>query len=388
MDLALALAERDRRRPRRGQRPRRRPVRGRRARPRTGWRMLRGDEVGALLAHHLLGRGRTGTYATSIVSSSLLGKLAAAAGQPHEETLTGFKWIGRVDGAGVRLRGGARLLRRPRARARQGRRLGAAAALRARRAAQGRGPRAARPARRHRPRARPARHRPGLGARRRPRPDPGRDGPAARAAARPSSAGSRSLGVDDLGAGSADLPPDRRPALPPRRRRPGDRAAQRHRAQGQVLPRGRRTRRGAAPRTASRPPGSAPPGASTPSAPTSAPPPASDADLDGRGSDAAASTTSAASRAHDQPARSRATAGLTACLLGQRVLLGRARPGCRAARARRVRAAVADPLLRRTSAEGLALLRASPRPGPPRAAARAAVLARHLTPRPARRRAR
>lgn len=64
----------------------------------TGWRMLRGDEVGALLAHHLLSRGRTGTYATSIVSSSLLGRLAAAAGQPHEETLTGFKWIGRLPG--------------------------------------------------------------------------------------------------------------------------------------------------------------------------------------------------------------------------------------------------------------------------------------------------
>ena len=63
-----------------------------------GWRMLRGDEVGALLAHHLLARGRHGTYANSIVSSCLLGKMAAAAGQPHEETLTGFKWIGRVEG--------------------------------------------------------------------------------------------------------------------------------------------------------------------------------------------------------------------------------------------------------------------------------------------------
>lgn len=63
-----------------------------------GWRMLRGDEVGALLAHHLIARGRQGTYANSIVSSSLLGKMAAAAGQPHEETLTGFKWIGRVEG--------------------------------------------------------------------------------------------------------------------------------------------------------------------------------------------------------------------------------------------------------------------------------------------------
>jgi len=63
-----------------------------------GWRMLRGDEVGALLGSALLGRGRTGTYAASIVSSTLLGKLAAAAGQPYAETLTGFKWIGRVPG--------------------------------------------------------------------------------------------------------------------------------------------------------------------------------------------------------------------------------------------------------------------------------------------------
>ena len=64
----------------------------------AGWRMLRGDEVGALLAHHLMNRGRSGTWATSIVSSSLLGRMAAAAGQPYVETLTGFKWIGRVPG--------------------------------------------------------------------------------------------------------------------------------------------------------------------------------------------------------------------------------------------------------------------------------------------------
>jgi phosphomannomutase len=63
-----------------------------------GWQMLRGDEVGALLASHLLGKGKQGVYATSIVSSSLLGKMAAAAGQPHAETLTGFKWIGRIEG--------------------------------------------------------------------------------------------------------------------------------------------------------------------------------------------------------------------------------------------------------------------------------------------------
>ncbi|MFJ9345887.1 phospho-sugar mutase [Streptomyces sp. NPDC101237] len=62
------------------------------------WRMLRGDEVGALLAAHLVRRGVTGVFAESIVSSSLLGRIAEKAGLPYEETLTGFKWIARVDG--------------------------------------------------------------------------------------------------------------------------------------------------------------------------------------------------------------------------------------------------------------------------------------------------
>ncbi|MFJ3666011.1 phospho-sugar mutase [Streptomyces sp. NPDC090106] len=62
------------------------------------WRMLRGDEVGALLAAHLVGRGVSGTFAESIVSSSLLGRIAEKAGLPYEETLTGFKWIARVEG--------------------------------------------------------------------------------------------------------------------------------------------------------------------------------------------------------------------------------------------------------------------------------------------------
>ncbi|GGX57959.1 phospho-sugar mutase [Streptomyces minutiscleroticus] len=62
------------------------------------WRMLRGDEVGALLAAHLVDRGARGTFAESIVSSSLLGRIAEKAGLPYEETLTGFKWIARVDG--------------------------------------------------------------------------------------------------------------------------------------------------------------------------------------------------------------------------------------------------------------------------------------------------
>ncbi|HXU98337.1 MAG TPA: phospho-sugar mutase [Jiangellaceae bacterium] len=66
----------------------------------TGWRMLTGDEVGALLATHLIGRepGLTGVFACSIVSSSLLGKIAGRHGLGYAETLTGFKWIGRIEG--------------------------------------------------------------------------------------------------------------------------------------------------------------------------------------------------------------------------------------------------------------------------------------------------
>jgi phosphomannomutase len=66
---------------------------------RTGqWRMLTGDEVGAVLGWHLLRRGARGTFANSIVSSTLLGKIARAAGVRHEETLTGFKWITKAPG--------------------------------------------------------------------------------------------------------------------------------------------------------------------------------------------------------------------------------------------------------------------------------------------------
>jgi phosphomannomutase len=60
------------------------------------WRALHGDELGALLADHLIRRGVPGTYATTIVSSQLLGALCAARGVPYAETLTGFKWIVRA----------------------------------------------------------------------------------------------------------------------------------------------------------------------------------------------------------------------------------------------------------------------------------------------------
>jgi phosphomannomutase len=66
--------------------------------PEGGWRMLRGDEVGALLGAAIAGRGQGGVFATTIVSSSLLGKIAAAHGIEYRETLTGFKWLSKLPG--------------------------------------------------------------------------------------------------------------------------------------------------------------------------------------------------------------------------------------------------------------------------------------------------
>ncbi|MDO8106916.1 phospho-sugar mutase [Isoptericola sp. b441] len=68
--------------------------------PHTGeWRMLHGDEVGALLGEQAAGlhAGGDGVLACSIVSSRLLGRIAAAHGLAHAQTLTGFKWISRTD---------------------------------------------------------------------------------------------------------------------------------------------------------------------------------------------------------------------------------------------------------------------------------------------------
>ncbi|MCL3862628.1 phospho-sugar mutase [Actinotalea sp. K2] len=72
-----------------------------------GWRMLHGDEVGALLGEYVARRatpagsspqGHAGVLASSIVSSRLLARIAAAHGLTHRSTLTGFKWISRVEG--------------------------------------------------------------------------------------------------------------------------------------------------------------------------------------------------------------------------------------------------------------------------------------------------
>ncbi|MBN1172095.1 MAG: phospho-sugar mutase [Micromonosporaceae bacterium] len=60
------------------------------------WRPLRGDELGILLADHLIRRGVRGTYATTIVSSTMLSRLCSARGVRYGQTLTGFKWIVRA----------------------------------------------------------------------------------------------------------------------------------------------------------------------------------------------------------------------------------------------------------------------------------------------------
>jgi phosphomannomutase len=62
----------------------------------VGGRPLRGDELGLLLADHLLGHGRRGRLATTVVSSTGLARLAEARGVPFTETLTGFKWLARA----------------------------------------------------------------------------------------------------------------------------------------------------------------------------------------------------------------------------------------------------------------------------------------------------
>jgi len=60
------------------------------------WRRLTGDEVGILLGDDAMRRGVPGRFACSIVSSTMLGTMAAARGREFVTTLTGFKWIGRV----------------------------------------------------------------------------------------------------------------------------------------------------------------------------------------------------------------------------------------------------------------------------------------------------
>jgi phosphomannomutase len=62
----------------------------------VGDRALRGDETGVLLADHLLSQGVVGRLATTVVSSSMLSRIAASYGVPFSETLTGFKHLARA----------------------------------------------------------------------------------------------------------------------------------------------------------------------------------------------------------------------------------------------------------------------------------------------------
>jgi phosphomannomutase len=72
------------------------------------WQTLTGDQVGALLGAYLLDVTAPGPgdgdrlVVTTIVSSTLLSRIAAAAGAQYAETLTGFKWIVRADRPGSR----------------------------------------------------------------------------------------------------------------------------------------------------------------------------------------------------------------------------------------------------------------------------------------------
>jgi phosphomannomutase len=66
--------------------------------PTSGWRMLKGDELGALLGESIARKGGSGIFANSIVSSSILRKIAKHYNFEFEETLTGFKWLAKIKG--------------------------------------------------------------------------------------------------------------------------------------------------------------------------------------------------------------------------------------------------------------------------------------------------
>ncbi len=65
-----------------------------------GWRLLTGDETGSLLAWWIAAGNRrlsrAAVFAESIVSGTMLARIAASANVGYAQTLTGFKWIARV----------------------------------------------------------------------------------------------------------------------------------------------------------------------------------------------------------------------------------------------------------------------------------------------------
>jgi phosphomannomutase len=66
--------------------------------PAMGWRMLRGDELGAIFAEAIARKSGAGIFANSIVSSSVVKKIAEHHKIEFKETLTGFKWISKIKG--------------------------------------------------------------------------------------------------------------------------------------------------------------------------------------------------------------------------------------------------------------------------------------------------
>lgn len=66
--------------------------------PLNGWRMLRGDELGAVLGEYIARNSQGGILANSIVSSSILKKIADFYSLEFRQTLTGFKWLAKIKG--------------------------------------------------------------------------------------------------------------------------------------------------------------------------------------------------------------------------------------------------------------------------------------------------
>ena len=62
----------------------------------NGWQRLTGDQVGLILADEIASKAKSGTLACSIVSSSVLAKVADHYGLDFKATLTGFKWISKI----------------------------------------------------------------------------------------------------------------------------------------------------------------------------------------------------------------------------------------------------------------------------------------------------
>ncbi|MEZ9269583.1 phospho-sugar mutase, partial [Vibrio splendidus] len=64
----------------------------------ASYKMLTGDQVGVLFAHYLLSKPHTKNQlvGNSIVSSTLLEKVAQSHGATYFQTLTGFKWLANI----------------------------------------------------------------------------------------------------------------------------------------------------------------------------------------------------------------------------------------------------------------------------------------------------